>query len=120
MTPRGRLVARILLAVSLAGATTVHQHSLLEDADAPHVAQPSLDLRCAQTETLSLHAVARILEREACWACHWQRGFAVPLKAPLPEPVWCAAPLAVLPPGAVDNVATFTRTSRGPPVLLSL
>ena len=120
MSRRRRLVAQLLLTVSLVGATTAHNHSILEDASAPRPASPVLDARCAMTQTLSLHAVRRIVEHEVCWACHWHRGFAVPLHAPLPEPVWQGGPLAALPAGAVDNVALFTRNSRGPPALLSL
>jgi hypothetical protein len=120
MMRRHRLVARLLLTVSIVGATTAHNHSILEDASAPRPASAILDARCALAEALSFHAVHRIVEREACWACHSHRGFSVAFGAALPEPVCQGRPLTVLPPGAVDNVARFTRCPRGPPPLLSL
>lgn len=116
MIVRRRFIARLLLTVSLLGATTAHHHSILEDASSAHVATPVLDARCAGTKSLSLHAISRIL-REACWACHWSRALQSPLRAPLPEPILRSRSLTALPPGAVDHVAAFTRTPRGPPFL---
>jgi hypothetical protein len=120
MTRHHGLVARFLLVVSLVGATTVHHHSILEDASSARIAVPVLDARCAVTKSLSLHAISRIVEREACWACHWHRGFAVPTQAALPERVSSSRSLGDLPTGAVDHVAAFTLTARGPPSPLSL
>ncbi len=120
MTGRRRFLARLLLTISLVGATTIHHHSILEDSGSARASDPLLEARCALTETLSLHAVSRLGEREACWACHWLRGFGAASRAALPDPIWRPRSLTALPPGAVDHVAAFTRTPRGPPVPLSL
>jgi hypothetical protein len=117
MTRRRRLLAFLLLATSLAGATTAHHHSILEDASGARPARPVLDARCALTETLSLHAIRRIVEREPCWSCAWHRLFAVSFRSALPEPVWRGGPLAALPPRVAASISRFTRLSRGPPAL---
>ena len=115
--PRG-LVAGFLLAVSLVGATTAHRHSILEDASSTRPAAPQLDPRCALSTALSLHAIPRIVERDACWACQWHRLFAVSAGEALPEPVGGGRVQISPPPRAAENVARFTRLSRGPPSLL--
>jgi hypothetical protein len=120
MIGRRRFFARLLLTLSLVGATTVHHHSILEDSTSARTSVPLLDSRCALSRTLSLHAISRLGEREVCWACHWNRGFEAGSRAPLPEPIFRTRPLTALPPGAVDHVAAFTRTPRGPPAPLSL
>jgi hypothetical protein len=120
MSRRRRLVARLLLTVSLVGATTAHHHSILEDASAGRTASPVLDPRCDLAQTLSLHAVHRIVERETCWACHWLRHLAPPSDAALPEPIGSDRTLSRLPARAAVSVARFTKLTRGPPALHSV
>src|ERR1700687_3067450 len=115
--PRG-LVAGLLLAVSLVGATTAPRHSILEDASSTRPAAPQLDPRCALSTALSLHAIPRIVERDACWACQSHRLFVVSAGEALPEPVGGGRGQISPPPRAAENVARFTRLSRGPPSLL--
>lgn len=115
--PRG-LVAGFLLAASLVGATTAHRHSILEDASSTRPEAPQLDPRCALSTALSIHAIPRIVERDTCWACHWHRLFAVSAGEVLAEPVDSGQVRISPPPRAAENVACFTRLSRGPPSLL--
>jgi hypothetical protein len=115
MTTRRRLFVWLLLATSLVGATTAHHHSILEDASAPQPASVLLDPRCDLAGGLSLHAIHRIVERETCWACHWQRQFAAPFDAPLPEPVSLGRLFVALPPPTQGGLTRLASPSRGPP-----
>ena len=120
MTGRRRLLARILLATSLLGATTAHHHSILEDASSSRLTVTVLDPRCARTQTLSLHAIPRIVERDVCWACHWHRLFAGYPDPALPEPEGKERSLSTASPRPADGLAHCALPSRGPPRLLSL
>jgi hypothetical protein len=113
-----RFVARVLLAASLAGVTATHRHSILEVDASPPSSVSELAPRCELSTTLSFHAIPRIAEGDVCWACHWYRLFAVSPGGVLPEPVDGGEVRGSLPPRAAENVARFTRLSRGPPTLL--
>ncbi|HEY1250291.1 MAG TPA: hypothetical protein VGH97_03825 [Thermoanaerobaculia bacterium] len=115
MTRRRRLLALLLLATSLAGATTAHHHPILEDASGARCSAPQLAARCQLSGELSLHAVSRIVERDVCWSCHWNRHFGPPpgsVPAPRPD---AGRPLATPAFADARVLALFSVPSRGPP-----
>ncbi len=115
MTRRRRLLALLLLATSLAGATTAHHHSILEDASGAHRAELQLAARCQLSGDLSLHAVSRIVERDVCWSCHWNRNLGPPHgSAPAPRPEG-GRPLPTLAFAESEVLARLSVSSRGPP-----
>jgi hypothetical protein len=120
MTRRRRFFAFLVLATSLAGATTAHHHSILEDASGAHRAEPQLAARCQLSGELSLHAVTRIVERDVCWSCHWSRHLAPPAgSAPAPRPQVGRA-FAPVGSTALDILSRLPVSSRAPPPSSSL
>jgi hypothetical protein len=116
---RRRLVSTLLLAAALAAGTEVHRHPIF--AEDPGAAAPASQVITSHREQPGgphVHAVLRIVERESCWSCHWQRIFPVPSREPLPEPVRPSKTLVRLAPRSVADIARLTRLSRGPPVLV--
>jgi cytochrome c5 len=108
----------LLAAVALA-ATLPHRHLALSDDSA--VERPGENVvtrHDPRSHALHWHAILKIVQEEACWACHWNRILGAPAAGGTPERLAAVGRWSALPARASLSVARYTRLSRGPPALL--
>jgi hypothetical protein len=114
-----RLAAWALLAAILAAGAAPHRHLGLADEGAGEKASQSvLTTHDPLSRAFHWHAVLKVVQEDACWACHWNRLFSLGSTSACCPALLPGRALALLPPRSALSVARFTRLSRGPPALL--
>ena len=118
LIPR-RLAAWALAAVVFAASAAPHRHFGLADEGAGDKASQSvLTTHDPLSRAFHWHAVLKIVQEDACWACHWNRVAGLSSTSAYRPALLPGRALALLPPRSALSVARFTRLSRGPPALL--